>query len=52
MGPLITQQTVVCETCKGEGNMFKDKDKCKKCKGNKTTKERKILEIYVPPGSK
>ena len=53
IGPgLVTQETVVCDSCKGTGSVFKDKDKCKKCKGNRVTEERKLLEIYIPRGSK
>ena len=53
IGPgLVTQETVMCDTCAGTGSIYKDKDKCKKCKGKKVTSERKILEIYVPRGAK
>ncbi|KAI9858362.1 MAG: hypothetical protein M1830_006337, partial [Pleopsidium flavum] len=33
-------------------SIFKEKDRCKKCKGNRVTEERKVLEIYIPRGSK
>ena len=53
IGPgLVTQETVICDACKGSGSVFKDKDKCKKCKGNRVTEERKLLEIYIPRGAK
>ncbi|KAI9801555.1 MAG: hypothetical protein M1825_003234 [Sarcosagium campestre] len=53
IGPgLVTQETVSCSTCKGSGEIFKDKDRCKKCKGNRTTEEKKTLEIYIPRGAK
>ncbi|KAE8146392.1 hypothetical protein BDV25DRAFT_51748 [Aspergillus avenaceus] len=52
MGQFLTTQTVACSTCNGEGQFFSPKDKCKKCKGKKTTEERKILEIYIPRGAK
>jgi DnaJ homolog subfamily A member 2 len=42
----------MCDTCKGSGNVFKDKDKCKKCKGVKTVETKKVLELYIPRGSK
>ncbi|KAI9771236.1 MAG: hypothetical protein M1835_006454 [Candelina submexicana] len=52
-GPgLVTQEQVVCSACKGAGNAFKDKDRCKKCKGNRTNEERKVLELYIPRGAK
>ncbi|KAI9851431.1 MAG: hypothetical protein M1830_006900, partial [Pleopsidium flavum] len=53
VGPgLVTQETVICNSCKGTGSIFKEKDRCKKCKGNRVTEERKVLEIYIPRGSK
>jgi len=53
IGPgIVTQETVMCDMCKGDGNYYKDKDKCKKCKGKKINAERKMLEIYIPRGSK
>lgn len=53
VGPgLVAQETVVCDSCKGTGSIFKEKDRCKKCKGNKVTEERKVLEIYIPRGSR
>ena len=41
----------VCGSCQGNGHIYNDKDKCKKCKGKRTVTERKALEIYVPRGS-
>lgn len=43
---------VTCSTCKGQGEFFSDKDKCKKCKGQKTTEAKKLLEIYIPRGAR
>lgn len=51
MGPLIQQFQSVCNDCQGEGEMIKPADRCDECKGKKTTKEKKILEINVAPGS-
>jgi DnaJ family protein A protein 2 len=52
VGPgLVTQERIVCDACQGTGEIFKDKDKCKKCKGKRTTSERKMLEIYIPRGA-
>jgi DnaJ family protein A protein 2 len=31
--------------------VFKEKDRCKKCKGKRVTSEKKQLEIYVPRGA-
>jgi DnaJ family protein A protein 2 len=53
VGPgLVTQERVVCDTCTGTGKTFKEKDKCKKCKGKRTTSEKKVLEIYIPRGAR
>jgi DnaJ homolog subfamily A member 2 len=52
VGPgLVTQERVICDTCSGTGKNFKEKDKCKKCKGKRTTSEKKQLEIYIPRGA-
>ncbi|KAL3478653.1 hypothetical protein BJX99DRAFT_224095 [Aspergillus californicus] len=52
MGQFLTQNTVVCSTCNGDGQFYATKDKCKKCKGKKTNEAKKILEIYIPRGAK
>ncbi|KAL1969728.1 hypothetical protein VTN77DRAFT_8281 [Rasamsonia byssochlamydoides] len=51
VGPLLTQSTVACTVCQGQGSFFSPKDKCKKCKGDKVTEEKKMLEIYIPRGA-
>ncbi|KAI9852202.1 MAG: hypothetical protein M1838_001438 [Thelocarpon superellum] len=53
VGPgLVTQATMPCNSCKGASHVFKDKDQCKRCKGERITVEKKALELYVPPGAK
>lgn len=53
VGPgLVTQETVICRSCKGTGKIYRDKDRCKKCKGERVVEEKKVLEIYIPRGSK
>lgn len=53
VGPgLVTQERMVCDTCSGSGKVFKEKDRCKKCKGKRTTSEKKVLEIYIPRGAR
>lgn len=32
--------------------VFRDKDRCKKCKGTCVQEEKKVLEVYIPRGSK
>lgn len=51
IGPgMIQQMQVTCPDCQGKGTKIKDEDRCKECKGNKTTPESKILEVTVSPG--
>lgn len=47
----VTQTVVTCDGCNGSGKFFKEKDRCKKCKGKQTVSEKKVLEIYIPKGS-
>lgn len=49
---MLTQEIIQCSTCKGAGEVYKDKDKCKKCKGNRVVQEKKMLELYIPRGSR
>lgn len=52
VGPgLVTQERVICDACTGTGSVFKEKDRCKKCKGKRVTSEKKVLEIYIPRGA-
>jgi len=51
LGPgMIQQMQTVCDKCGGEGDKINPKYVCGGCKGNKTKKERKILEINVDKG--
>jgi DnaJ homolog subfamily A member 2 len=53
VGPgMLTQETVECSACAGQGSLFNTKDKCKKCKGNRTVESKSQLEIYIPRGAK
>jgi DnaJ family protein A protein 2 len=52
VGPgLVTQERVTCDACSGAGSIYREKDRCKKCKGKRTTSEKKVLEIYIPRGA-
>jgi len=51
MGPVVHQALVPCDHCEGTGTYYKERDRCKKCKGKRTIKETKALEIYIPRGS-
>jgi DnaJ family protein A protein 2 len=53
VGPgLVTQETIMCAPCSGSGQVFKDKEKCKKCKGNKVVESKNVLELYIPRGAR
>ncbi|KAL8708450.1 MAG: hypothetical protein Q9220_006674 [cf. Caloplaca sp. 1 TL-2023] len=53
VGPgLVTQETVICLSCRGTGTTYKEKDRCKKCKGERIVEQKKVLELYIPRGSK
>ncbi|KAF8421085.1 hypothetical protein EV426DRAFT_229127 [Tirmania nivea] len=49
---LMTQDHVECGNCKATGKVFKEKEKCRKCKGERVLEEKKMLEVYIPRGSK
>jgi DnaJ family protein A protein 2 len=46
------QEAAVCSNCEGTGQVFKDKDRCKKCKGKRVVQTKKMLELYIPRGSR
>lgn len=50
MGPMIQRFQTVCPDCNGEGEMIRDRDRCKKCQGKKTIVERKVLHVHVDRG--
>lgn len=50
-GGMMMQEQIECPACAGMGKVFKDKDKCKKCKGKRTVPEKKGLELYIPRGA-
>ncbi|KAI5297886.1 hypothetical protein KEM56_004462 [Ascosphaera pollenicola] len=52
MGPMIQRFQTVCNDCNGEGEMIKDRDRCKKCQGKKTVVERKVLQVPIDRGVK
>ncbi len=47
----VRKEIVPCDHCQGYGMYYKEKDRCKKCKGKRTVEETKALEIYIPRGS-
>ncbi|KAF2397635.1 DnaJ-domain-containing protein [Trichodelitschia bisporula] len=51
--PMGAMQTrIECSICNGKGKMFKEKDRCKRCRGAGVTDARKVLELYIPRGSR
>lgn len=50
MGPMIQRFQTVCPDCNGDGEIIKEKDKCKGCHGKKTITERKVLHVHVDKG--
>lgn len=50
IGPMIQQMQQTCSDCNGEGEMIKEKDKCKGCNAKKVVSERKILEVFIDKG--
>jgi DnaJ family protein A protein 2 len=50
-GGLVTRQVSECGVCGGTGEVFKDKDKCRRCHGERVVQRRKVLELYVPRGA-
>ncbi|KAG9411001.1 DnaJ (Hsp40), sub A, member 4 [Aphanomyces cochlioides] len=47
---MVQQVQSVCSDCRGQGKTIRESDKCKVCKGNKVTKERKVLEVHIEKG--
>ncbi|AOW03507.1 hypothetical protein B0I75DRAFT_138527 [Yarrowia lipolytica] len=47
-----TQSWTECDTCKTTGKTYRKADKCGPCGGSGCEEESKILEFYVPPGTK
>ncbi|CAK7271036.1 Type I HSP40 co-chaperone [Sporothrix epigloea] len=52
MGPMIQRFQTACPDCNGEGEIIKDKDRCKNCSGKKTVVDRKVLHVHVDRGVK
>lgn len=46
----VQQLEESCRNCRGMGEIIDEKDKCKKCNGRKTVRDRKILEVNVEKG--
>jgi len=47
---MIQQMQTFCSDCNGEGTTIAESARCKACRGQKTVKEEKVLEVYVNKG--
>ncbi|RIB06946.1 Ydj1 type I HSP40 co-chaperone [Gigaspora rosea] len=52
LGPMVQQIQQPCNECGGNGEIIKEKDRCKACHGKKVINERKVLEVYIEKGMK
>ncbi len=52
MGPMIQQIQMPCDKCGGKGKSILEKDKCKRCNGNKFTNEKDSIKFRIKPGVK
>jgi len=51
LGPgMYSSSRAHCGDCKGEGKTIEEKNKCKTCKGEKISKQKKDLEVTIEPG--
>lgn len=51
IGPGMVQQVQSnCRNCRGAGEIITESLRCQTCSGEKVTKERKVLEVYVDKG--
>jgi DnaJ family protein A protein 2 len=51
LGPgMISQQQMTCSDCSGQGQVVNPSSRCTQCMGEKTVKEKKQLDVHVPPG--
>ncbi|KDO16638.1 hypothetical protein SPRG_17375 [Saprolegnia parasitica CBS 223.65] len=51
IGPNMVQKVQsVCPDCRGQGKTINELDRCKACKGNKVSKERKVLQVHIEKG--
>lgn len=52
VGPgMVRRLNMQCDHCQGSGTFYKEKDRCRKCKGKRTVDEIKPVEIYIPRGA-
>eukprot|EP01102_Stenamoeba_stenopodia_P002012 TRINITY_DN11803_c0_g1_i1.p1 TRINITY_DN11803_c0_g1~~TRINITY_DN11803_c0_g1_i1.p1 ORF type:complete len:410 (+),score=88.69 TRINITY_DN11803_c0_g1_i1:264-1493(+) len=47
---IVQQIQQMCNECNGTGEVIKDKDRCAKCKGQKTIQQKKTMEVWIERG--
>jgi len=47
---IVQQIQQMCNECNGTGEIIKEKDKCTKCKGQKTIQQKKTIEVWIERG--
>ena len=52
IGPMLQRFQTPCDDCNGQGDMVRERDKCKQCNFKKTIVERKILHVHIDRGVK
>ena len=51
LGPgMYSQSSGACDECRGQGKSIDPKFRCKKCKGNRTVVEKKIIDVQIDKG--
>jgi DnaJ family protein A protein 2 len=50
MGPFSMPSKTKCTTCFGRGEVADPSYKCGDCHGARTIKEKKVIEVNIPPG--
>ena len=50
MGPMIQRFQTICPDCSGDGEIIRDKDRCRECMGKKTVIDRKVLQLHIDRG--
>lgn len=48
---IVSSKYVECNSCNGRGELFREKDRCKKCNESGLVEETKILEAFIPKGA-
>ena len=51
LGPMIQQLQQVCPDCNGEGEVIREKDRCRQCNGKKVVKDKTTLEVHIDRGT-